>query len=284
MKNVALIIENYDAKLKKIENSNSKELSKLNESLKLSIYCLEELRLKIRMDDFQSKECEINFFKHQKPYVCGNIKYFNCLIIFHSEKPAVGIPKLKQHIYRNLGKLETKKKKNIGFFNYCKLEEISFDDKYFTRNNNQLHIFNNYKYVENDPQFSTSHDSWAAEVLAYDLLTLYLNKELNDLRQLKNNVIVEEVKPAILRDLSWTASKTDLIELIYALYFSGALRNGSTDIKKIIDICSELFNIDLGNYYKTYAQIKDRQKDSTKFLDKLKFNLIQKLDLENRDL
>ena len=138
--------------------------------------------------------------------------------------------------------------------------------------------------MENDPQFSTSHDSWAAEVLAYDLLTLYLNKELNDLRQLKNNVIVEEVKPAILRDLSWTASKTDLIELIYALYFSGALWNGSTDIKKIIDICSELFNIDLGNYYKTYAQIKDRQKDSTKFLDKLKFNLIQKLDLENRDL
>ena len=90
-----------------------------------------------------------------------------------------------------------------------------------------------------------------------------------------------EVKPEILKDLPWTASKTDLIELVYALNASRAIGNGTSGIKNMIEVFSEIFDIDLGNHCKTFTQIKDRQKDPTKFLDKLKINLIQKIESED---
>ena len=38
------------------------------------------------------------------------------------------------------------------------------------------------------------------------------------------------------------------------------------------------FNIDLGDYYRTYITIKDRKKDRTSFLSSLIKKLIQKMD------
>jgi len=81
--------------------------------------------------------------------------------------------------------------------------------------------------------------------------------------------------------LSWTASKTDLIELIYALKVSGSINGGDSQIKQLTDVFGKLFNVDLGNYYKTYADIKNRNKEQTKFLLKLTSNLTEKLELED---
>lgn len=284
MKKIAEIIENYSKSLLIIENSNLEEETNLKASIKLSKDCLCQLRYHLREFKFPTKEVEINFFKYQKPQIYGNLKFLVSKLIFLSEKPNGNINEQRSYINVILKKMEDRKKRNIEFFKYYKHNENSLDDKYFIRGNSQLELYSNTMHLDNDPEFSTSYDLKAAEIIAYDLLTSYYEQEINKLHLKENNLTIKEVKPSILNNLSWTASKTDLIELIYALHVSGALRNGSTDIKKIIDISSELFNIDLGNYYKTYAQIKDRQKDSTKFLDKLKFNLIQKLDLENRDL
>jgi hypothetical protein len=109
-------------------------------------------------------------------------------------------------------------------------------------------------------------------------LTKFYAKQLKLLSTDKSNVVIEEVKPKILRDLSWTASKTDLVELIYALNSSGAIRNGQAEIKKLSNICKELFDIDLGNIYKTFSEIKLREKDNTKFLDQLKLSLVKKIN------
>ena len=81
--------------------------------------------------------------------------------------------------------------------------------------------------------------------------------------------------------LSWAASKTDLIELIYALKVSGSINGGDSQIKQLTDVFGKLFNVDLGNYYKTYADIKNRNKEQTKFLLKLTSNLTEKLELED---
>jgi len=281
MKKISAIINDYNFEISEIQKSDLKNLNKTKESIRLTLHCLHQLRLKIRKYDFPSKECEINFFKHQKPYICGNLEYYKCLLRFHTEKPSVDILKQKEHIYKQINKLENKKRKDLDFYKYWKQEEVSFDEKYFIRSNNQLHLFSNYKYADNDPQFSTTHDSRAAEIFTYDLLTTFYAQELYLLKQIDEGVVIKEVTPAILMDLFWNASKTDLIEIIYALNAAGAIRNGDKGVKKVVQICELLFEIDLGNYHKTFAEIKAREKDPTKFIDLLRAALRKRMGLDD---
>ena len=69
--------------------------------------------------------------------------------------------------------------------------------------------------------------------------------------------------------------KTDLVELIYALHSSGVINNGNVEIKTIATAFQEIFNIDPGNYYHGFIEMRTRKTNQTKFLDKLKDNLLK---------
>lgn len=69
--------------------------------------------------------------------------------------------------------------------------------------------------------------------------------------------------------INWTADKINLVELIYALFFSKCINNGNIKIKEIIEIFENIFSIDLGEYYRTYIEIKRRKIIRGKFLKKL---------------
>ena len=278
MNTIALSIENYCNALLKIENSSLTEETNLKACIIASKDCLDQLRKHLREFKFPNKEAEIIFFKYQKPQIYGNLKFLVSKLMYLSEKPNGNIQKQRDYINRILKKIEARKKRNIEFFKYYKHDETSFDDKYFTRGNNQLELYSNTMHLDNDPEFSTSHDCKAAEIIAYDLLTNFYANELNKLHLEENHLNIKEVKPTILKDLAWTASKTDLIELIFALKSSGALKNGNSEIKKLGEICEELFDIELGNIHKTFEQIRARKKDPTKFLNKLTVSLAYEIN------
>jgi len=69
-----------------------------------------------------------------------------------------------------------------------------------------------------------------------------------------------------------------LTELIYSLYYQSVLDNGNTDIRLIAEHFENVFNIDLGNFYHTYLELRNRKRNRTKFLDALRDNLIKKMD------
>ena len=76
----------------------------------------------------------------------------------------------------------------------------------------------------------------------------------------------------------WTATKIAAIELGYAIYAAGVLNNGQADIKEIMTFMEASFQIDLGDYYRTYITMKDRKKDRTSFLNSLIKSLLKKMD------
>lgn len=78
--------------------------------------------------------------------------------------------------------------------------------------------------------------------------------------------------------LFWTANKTDLIELIYALQSSGAINSGTADIKEVASACEHIFNIDLGDFYRTFLEIKSRKINQTKFIDNIKESLLKRIE------
>lgn len=67
-----------------------------------------------------------------------------------------------------------------------------------------------------------------------------------------------------------------LIELIYALHAFKAFDDGSSEIKVIVRIFENTFGIDLGDFYHTYLELRNRKNNRTKFLDLLKDSLIKK--------
>ena len=93
-----------------------------------------------------------------------------------------------------------------------------------------------------------------------------------------HEILFEEKKHKVL---VWTAPKTALTEIIYALYSNGALNHGAADINTIAASFEDFFNIKIDNIYKTYSEIKDRKGSKTKFLEELMINLQQKINKDD---
>lgn len=281
MKKTTIAFNRYKKSIVLIEKSNLKDLTILKQGIVLSRTCLNEFSTLVRAKKFPSKKEEITFFKYQKPYVEGRLQYFKWLHNYLLEKPLSGNSKQQKYISNELDKLDSRKWKQLEFVKYYRLEENRLDHLYFLRNIEQLDLFVDRSHHFKDPEFTTSHDYLVSKIIAHDLLIVFFSNELKILKNKKlNAVVIEEVKPAILKDLSWTGTKTELTELLYALNATGVLRNGETEMKKLVEICKELFNLDLGNIYKTYSEIKARENDPTKFLDLMKNRLLQKMKVE----
>ncbi|UMB52452.1 RteC domain-containing protein [Lutibacter sp. A64] len=279
MKKTTIAFNRYKKSIVLIEKSNLKDLTILKQGIVLSRTCLNEFSTLVRTKKFPSKKEEITFFKYQKPYVEGRLQYFKWLHNYLLEKPISGNSKQQKYISNELDRLDRRKWKQLEFVKYYRLKEDKLDHLYFLRDIEQLDLFIDSSHHFKDPEFTTSHDYLVSKIIAHDLLIAFFSNELKILKNKKSNdVVIEEVKPAILRDLNWTGTKTDLVELIFALKESGVLRNGRAELKKIKNVIELLFEIELGNIYKVFEQIKAREKDQTKFIDSLKIGLINRIE------
>ena len=78
--------------------------------------------------------------------------------------------------------------------------------------------------------------------------------------------------------MNFTGKKIALIELGYSLANSGDINSGNVEIKEMMDFLGAVFNVDLGDYYRTYIAIKGRKKDRTAYLNRLVEVLEKKMD------
>ena len=106
--------------------------------------------------------------------------------------------------------------------------------------------------------------------MANDLIQVYIEDKLYNTAQ--------EDKSKASKKLKWTGSKVALIELIYALHYQSVFDNGNNDIREVAQYFESTFSIDLGNFYQTYLELRNRKMNRTKFLDALREELIKKMD------
>ena len=69
-----------------------------------------------------------------------------------------------------------------------------------------------------------------------------------------------------------------LIELIYAFETSKCINNGKSDLKKMTSYVENLFDIDLGDVYRTFLEILGRKGSRVQCLDDLCKKLIARMD------
>ena len=149
------------------------------------------------------------------------------------------------------------------------------DYKYFLKGKFDIKLSVNSYYFESDKTFSTSHDYKVAKILANDLIQLYLENQLIMIENKDNN---EKSQRKPNTKMAWTGSKVALTELLYALHSEGVFNNGVADLKDIAEYFEHIFEIDLGQYRRTFLEIRVRKSERTKFITALNEALIKRMD------
>jgi hypothetical protein len=269
------LLIDLDDQLKFIDLEHDDVIKSSQLCIDVCLKALGKLRNIIHKHKFRTQNEEIKFFKETKPKFLSPLIYHLKVFKIESRKPNGGDKIRKKYLLNELEKLKHYFDSNLDFYRYFRTQSNYLDHKYFLRGKYDIRLTVDSFFFEADERFCTSHDFKVAKILAHDRLQVYLEDELSNLERKETNMITQDA-PKV--KLFWTESKTALIELIYALHSEGAIDNGKADIKDIADMFAHLFNVELGDYYRTFLEIRVRKTGRTKFIDSLKQSLIKRMD------
>ncbi|WP_298535850.1 RteC domain-containing protein [uncultured Algibacter sp.] len=270
-----LVVE-FETKLDALEFRNEDVLFTAETGIAHTEKCIKQLRKRVLRYGFSSIQEEIHFFKHVKPQILSKLIYYVKLYHIESKRPRSSAKFQVKYLNAQINKLQNYFNDNLEFYHYHRRGATTLDEQYFIRGQSDLRSPTESFHFFIDEEFSTCQDCAVATIMAFDMLIVYLQQEIE---KLENNT--DYAKESLMKQSSklfWTGSKTELIELIYALHDSGAINSGTADIKEMASLFERIFNIELGNYYHTFIEIRARKYSKTKFLDRLIVGLNKRFD------
>ncbi len=266
----------YNETLSKLETAINEleieadcSIQRMEAVIHLILECLSEVKEHVLKRGFKNIEEEIRFFKYQKPVILSKLIYYNAIYKIETKKP-YGAKPIRKYLNKELKKLKRFFDNNLDFYKYYRSNNSLLDEKYFVRGRHDIKLWLDTYYFQSDQSFSTSHDYKVAKIIANDLIQVYIEDQLH--HKFKKN------KSKAQKKLKWTGSKVALIELIYVLYYQNVFDNGNNDIREVAQYFESAFGIDLGNFYQTYLELRNRKMNRTKFLDALREELIRRMD------
>ena len=263
------IINELDDRISELTYEQNNSLVSYENAIVLVLQKIEEVKKHIQEKGFKDAEEEILFFKQLKPQLVSKLIFLNSIYKIETKRPRGGDKIIRKYLNIELSKIKRYFDANLEFYKYYRTNSTHLDNKYFVRGKHDIKLSLDTYYFEADHNFTTSHDYKVAKIIANDLIQVYLEDQLNNNSQKR----IWENPP-----LNWTGSKTSLIELIYSLHSQGSIDNGNADIKIIAKTFENMFNIDLGDFYHSYLELKARKMNRTKFLDSLRDALIKRMD------
>lgn len=258
-------------KIKSLENNPKKQAISIVE------FCdtqLATLKKQVITHGFKSNEEEIYFFKHIKPIILSEQIFYQKMIRYILDCPVINIDSQKYFILKLNRNKDKFIKKHQDLSIYLDSGNTTSDEVFFLRKKKGFAMMFTIKSKFMDPRFNTAKDLILAKLLGYKKFKNHLQIEYDKVSDLNNPRTHENNNPSI----QWTASKTALVELIYALHTSRVFNNGKSDIKQIATLLESTFNTELGDIYKTFSEMKYRQKSPTKFLDEMITNLKEEIN------
>ncbi|WP_276374296.1 RteC domain-containing protein [Chryseolinea sp. H1M3-3] len=224
-----------------------------------------ELKRYVLKYKFKTVEEEIEFFKTIKPIFISQLWYHKKLFKIRLIESFNDMETRMRYYQRLLKSLENFMLKHREFYHYTLAHSNHMDEKYFTRVNASK------GRIENDERFSAHYDEKVARILTNELVKEYV---FGAIQKIKAGAPGD----SSMTPISWTGSKTDLIELIYGLHATGVFNKAASDLKQIASYFETVFNVSLGNYYRTFQEIRLRKSGQVNFLDTVRKNLIQRIN------
>ena len=274
------IIENLEERLVDLKSETDHILVYSEKAVMSCKSALLEMQDIVQQHGFGGEKDEIEFFKHIKPKVYGKMLYYAKIFSIETKRPNSRNKVQRKFLIQEQDKIAAFQNDNLEFYQYYRCNTTNLDDRFFVRGNADIRLCIGSLHFLIDPDFSTSHDHTVSVIMAYDMLSVYLNTEIEKLDSKcgENDNKGKEDEDFSRFKLLWTESKVALMELIYAIHSTGAINKGVTDINELTKVFEELFNIDLGDPYRTFIEMRLRKKDRTKFIDILKNRLLGRMD------
>lgn len=265
------LLEEMEQSLNDIANESSNELQKAERCGRTINEVLLRLKEFIASYEFLNEEEEIQFFKIYKPQLFHELIYYSELTYIESKRPIGKTETVKSYYHQVIDQIQEFFARNHQLYIYHQLDRTDQDELLFRRNSKPISLIPDYS-LDFDPTFSTVNSSKLAKIMAYERLIEYIRQRITQLE------MGFEHPPESKSRHRWTDSKSALIELAYALHSRGAVNHGKSDVKLIIKIMESLFNVEVGNFYRTFQSMRIRKKNRTIFLDSLKDSLEKRMD------
>ncbi|MFC4872100.1 RteC domain-containing protein [Negadavirga shengliensis] len=227
-----------------------------------------ELKANISGYTFKDDQEEIEFFKITQPKFLCEMIYFAEVFRIESNCPVRPFKMKKNHYKLEMEGISKFYERNQELYWYFISGKTDLDDKLFLNSNKVDLSFPDIFFFNADPDFCCPCSYKVAQFLGFKKLLEYIQSTIENIGK----------KSMIKTGPVWTGPKVWLIELIYALKAAGVFNKGKVDIKDIANATGPIFQKDLGEYYRTFQEIRLRKKNRTIFIDHLKESLMEYMD------
>lgn len=171
--------EEMEQQLKAIHAEFHDPIAYSGRAIKLLVTLLEKLKTFSLKHKFATVTEEIEFFRDIKPSFSARLIYYNDIYNIEVAKP-MGLPKdIRRHYKSELAKLKSFFDDNSEFYSYYRAGSHELDDRYFVRGRFNLRPTLDSAYFQADRRFSTSHDYKVARLIANEMVSDYLARQLS---------------------------------------------------------------------------------------------------------
>ena len=225
---------------------------------------IDQMHDEIREYTFKSVAEEIFFFKTVKPLIVKQHIIASWFKDIHERHTAYAFED-KTFIKKRIAKIERFLREESFFYAYIQRLDEHLDERYFTRLKQKPYL-RNYYLFNYDRKITCSHGLLLAKIRAYEKIRGYCMAFM--IKKKGYSELTTEFVPKGM--LKWTGTKTEAAELVYALYFSGSIDYGDATVQKLVTVFDAVFQTRLEtSIYRDFIDIKNRKKESSKFLNKL---------------
>lgn len=274
MEQYSQIIAELEADLTRISMASECMLSMAKSAIKRCSIALVELRWVVVNDGFPDLQSEIRFFKEIKPIAYSRLLFYQAIFEIESFRSKYDSDRIKRYMKVKLDEIQIFVEENTTVVQYYNCGFTYLDSLYFVRKRDEIPVELRGSQYLMDEQFNTWQDYTFSVLRSNDLLVEYLTGEINRMDNQEQPNQLQQVNYQY-----WTGNKIDLVELIYALFFSRVINNGKITIKELTRLFCRIFNMDIEkDIYRYYSEIQQRKIEQTKFIEHLRSVLQYNID------
>jgi hypothetical protein len=264
----------YDELLLKLADLDQKDYRENLADPRLSQICtsIDLIRNKLKSYQFTAENDEIHYFKSVLPPVLSLLIYYTDKIEWDRILQQNSTDAIQEFYERTFTNIKNFRRDNKEFFDYCRNGKTMMDKFYFLRNSpmnmETIHQIESLR----DPSCPTVH----CVIVATFLAQLKQEQNMYMAMTMRKNGSSSSEKES--KGLKWTGKIIDLIELGSALHENKAFDNGNVSQREMFEYLGKVFQVDTGNIYRQFQDLRIRKTGYTKYLDLIAQQLRKRID------
>jgi RteC protein len=261
---------NLSEKINAILKDEQRPIRQAQQAIQVSQDALHQLRQSLPKFPFANLSDQVRYYKEIEPFFAARVIFFTRILLLETGRPLGDRAIIEGYLHREWQHIHEFHTQHSFLCRYILADETWLDEKLFV-SPGQWGISEPNPHLL-DPLL---HNATGTIALfhAHELMQEYLLTAEEELHQPRDR------KQRNIAKLTWTDSKSALIELAYAIQSAGSFNDRKADLREIIECFQTAFHIDLGHYPRVFQEILSRKTGYTTYIDRLRDKLLLRIKL-----